>query len=327
MRERFNHKVVTNIFMAIFLVFFILISFGCVTGDVKTRIKLPSRNIEMQKPQMIMVVGFTGNKGDVATELIQKKISDGGLHNLTIGTKQDRALTEKLLQSSGDESSTSLKDLAGEATIIVTGNVSDEDYTDHMRTSYATKCSYKDSSGKCLSEDRVPTHTLIESCTTELTGKVFRVADGKLLLEKKTSGMRVLSVTMQNTKPVSTREEVCRQAFMKALNRFTRYITPYYSNVTLEFQPIKDSKGQNEMAIENAKRNQFEDAHNNFKMVIQDSSLNDEERAWARYNDALTLWAIGKTAQCAEQLKKAREVLGDEKKLKNWQSQCENYYR
>jgi len=132
---------------------------------------------------------------------------------------------------------------------------------------------------------------------------------------------------MQNTKPVSTREEVCRQAFMKALNRFTRYITPYYSNVTLEFQPIKDSKGQNEMAIENAKRNQFEDAHNNFKMVIQDSSLNDEERAWARYNDALTLWAIGKTAQCAEQLKKAREVLGDEKKLKNWQSQCENYYR
>ncbi len=308
------------------LVLCVLLLWACSTTSVSTRLLLPPRASVFQKPQTIVITPFSGPRGKLITDKVRAAIVNGGHHTLIAQGKQNATRIKQLERAlAAGESVDMGKSVAGAATVIVTGNVHKDDYYIERETELVRKCRKTNKDGKCILEKTVAVHSISETCTSEINGRVIRVADGKVVFERNSSGTKTYYDSRENRQPRSQRKQICKRASLQAIEQFIPFITPHYATVNLRFRNIEDRANDTERAIHFAEVKQFGKARSLFEKVITDESLSPEDRAWARYNLSVVLWVQKQYQDCLTQLDQVIGELGNDGDVQSMYSECSDY--
>lgn len=282
--------------MFVFAGLLVLLS-GCGITTVKTRLKLPARTAELQTAKRIYVSGFRGVRGGAATRELKKKITEGGLHTLVNNSSQ--------------------------AHVIVSGNALPDNYVADLEKRHIERCVKHNKKGDCLAKAKIPQYRLLEQCTVKIHGNASQgrasLFDRTFSSSEKAEGIR------EKKKPQSKRNQICGQSYARAIEKFVWFVTPAWATVGLTFHDVDDSAGRTSQAVSMVEAGNLDSAHNLFKQVIADNSLDAEHKAWARYNLARLLWAKARFKECISEIEQAESVLGAKDLLIQVKTNCREY--
>ncbi len=299
---------------------------GCATTTVTKRLKLPPRSPAMHAKQTIHVMPFQGRRGASTTVYLRQAVRHGGLHDL-YDPRRARARDGHLalLASSGrfDEIARSAPE---GATTLVWGQNAPDRYERSIKTSSYSKCVRWNKDRKCTKKVKIKRYRASESCRASLRIGATRVADGRVVVDRTLGGLTSASTVKDHQVPPARRGEICGDAHQQALKRAVAFVTPWYAKVDLRFHSVDGDDGLTDRALEHVRRSEFEQAAKLFEAAIG-LPLEDEARAWARYNLAVARWALGDFGGCVDQLSKASPALGSDSDLVDLRKGCREFLR
>lgn len=271
---------------------------ACGSTRVTTRATLAARSKEMNTPQRIALIPASGSHGRELTMRLKSAIVGGRLHTL-------------LATPDG-------------ATVTVTGQVLDDDYSDKVEDEVQKRCVAQDKKGRCTKNVDVTVYNRSEYCASTVVVSATSRADGRVLVAKTIREGAANSNTNDGHPPEAAGASLCSEAFNRAAELAVRYISPYQAEVALEFHDIDDG-GDTEKAVGFAKVSDFEAAKAVLSGVIENQTLDPPAQAWARYNLAVVLWALADFRGCIEQLDSTQGTLGAESAITTMYRECKEY--
>ena len=271
---------------------------GCSTTRIVTKTRLPARSHAMQAKQRVAVEPFRGRHGDKVTRLLRAAVARGRHHTLV--------------------------EAGGNPDVVISGKVADLAYTTSVDQLEQKRCVAKDKKGRCTKKTTIPIYTRAESCTAKVQGKLTRVADRSVILDRVFARDASDSQAQEKNKPGSQETMLCATALEKAVGDLTAFATPYEATVALDFHDIDDD-GTTKEAVEMARASRFSRARELLQSVVKTQPLSDEQQAWAHYNLATVLWAMGQFKQCLNELDTAQEVLSSDDSVSSLYRSCQEY--
>lgn len=308
---------------ALILASLAVLSSGCSTTTVKTRLTLPPRTAAMQTKQKVLVVPFSGRRGPSATRDMRTEISSGRLHTVFDTNLEGQRLAQinETLKAGGAVDAGGL----GGATVILAGTVEDDEYENTIDEYKTDKCVKHDKKGKCTDKVKVPVYTLRETCGVRIVARAVAVATGDVLFERTFRGTASAQDTAEKALPPSQRNTICADAYSQAISLLVPFVTPFTVTVALSFHDVEDSGRLTSAAVKQVELGNLAKAHDMFVKVISDPALDDKGRAWAHHNYAVLLWAQARFDDCVKQARMAEEVLGNDSDVQSNKQSCTDY--
>jgi len=278
----------------------------------------------MQTQQRILMAHFGGPRGHAVARQLRSAVSRGHLHHL-IDTQNQKLVEQEFEKALASGSAASLAAVAPTgATAILSGTTSQDDYSVERDSYSVTKCTARNKKGKCTRKIKVPVYTIKEKCGVAVSGRATRVADGAVLFDRTFNRAASNSDSKERENPPSRRKEICDSAFSASVDALIAFVTPYTTNMRLDFHKVKGSDSTDK-ALEYVKMSKLDQARKILESTIGDASLSEEDRAWARYNLAVVQWATADFDGCIEQIGIAQETLGAESMLIDMETACREY--
>lgn len=299
----------------------VLVCVGCGSTRVVTRTKLPPRSQAMGEPQRVVLAQFNGARGDDARRRVSSLIVRGKLHKIMDRSNQGlrQAELSKQLASGG----ATVQGKTG-ATVMVSADTLPDQYASNVERFEDKKCTRWDKKKRCTRYAKIPVYKLTESCVVGLTGRVTRIADGQVLVQREFRGSQRRSETQAKRTPASMRGTLCNTAAKDAYDQFAGFITPVETTVALDFRDVADG-GRSDKAVEHAKRSRFKEARKLFETAVVDPALDEEARGWSRYNLGVVLWTLAEFDACVEQLDLAAQALPSADEVTQMRARCSEY--
>jgi hypothetical protein len=287
---------------------FIVLSTGCGTTRVDTSVRLPPRIEKLKDPQTVLVVDSNFSTGVLGT--IRSVISSGQTHSVV------------------DSGSASGGVVPG---VIVEGQTLKPSYDiekDQKKVNVKKRCTKRSKEGKkpCIKWKpayHYYVYYVSESCSAGIHAKITDGESGMLLLEEDFTGYSTRDVNRRDKWPsIDGPDKVCRRAFDYSMKDFQKAFLSYKKRVRLVFVDVDDSE-DSERAIEAAELGLMDRSKKLFMEAVEDTSLTEEARAWARYNLAILHEAIDELSDCREQVVLASEILGSDSKVVSLKDRCD----
>jgi hypothetical protein len=284
----------------------------------------------MQKQQRIVVMPFKGERGDRATNFTRSYISQGRFHTLVEGTRS--ATSQRELDKAAAANDQAVLANAGSegATVIIEGSTSDDSANYHVETSKykckKTVCVARDGKGNCTKNGEQETWcaSIDESCLASVTGKIIRVADNQVALERTVDDTETHKESLMEETPNARGRALCSEAFETALQWWGRYLTPYSLRTELDFHKVDKDGGAVEEALKHVKVSKFDAAAKIFEGLVAKAELEEKPRAWARFDLGKVYYALAKFDDCAAQMEQAQGIL-DDSDVETWLGLCRDY--
>ncbi|MDX9722568.1 MAG: hypothetical protein RBU37_17610 [Myxococcota bacterium] len=256
----------------------------------------------MQEPKTIWLEAEEGAAGDEITRRFSAALTQSRFH---------REATER-----------------GIADVVLSITILPVEYQLEKTTGETQKCAAKTKKGKCARWVSVPVYGYDESCHIGVEIKAL-APSGNALFVKETHGSETSSVAAEGAWPASAKETICMAAFGKATEQALRWVVPTEETIKWEFHKLSngDAQDRTEQATKYVIASNFEKAVSSFEEIIYLPDMEDEDRAWARYNHANVLFALGRFDECVESMKVAQELIGAEKRIEEMKTACTNYAR
>jgi hypothetical protein len=250
---------------------------ACGMTSVVTRVSEPPKAKAFRTPQTIAIESFGGPNGNEAGSRLRQGLAASQFHTI----KTD----------------------AGAADVVISGLALPEDFTSQPTQQAKDKCVSKDKKGKCTKEVRVVVHGLQEKCVVSLQVKALSRESSEVLFEKNLTGSKAHDTTDAEQPPRSKRSELCQEAFTQALENVVSELVPHTTNALVSVKSISDAGGFTDKAADLIKTNPTSpDILRAFQAVLEDPSLEPEDRQWAHYNLAVGHYLVGDYAACSQAL-------------------------
>lgn len=300
---------------------------GCATRRVVTHATLPPRLKAMGTQQRVRLIPFTGPRGEEATRRLRSAITRGGFHTL-VDRDHEAQRAQELERALAAGQAAELASSAPEgATILISGQTHAGDYERDIEESSVRRCVRKNRKGKCTKMVDVPVYELSEVCRTTVRATIKSVEAGSVIFDQEFPGAEAVVRTEEGKKPAGVGAALCDAAFANAMEKLVHHVTPHQKQVSLDFRVISDPAGHTEKAMEAAKLSRLEQARTLLEKVVAEPTLSDEDRAWARYNLAVVLWALARFDECVRQTEMAQATLGADSDLVGLHHGCKEYLR
>jgi tetratricopeptide (TPR) repeat protein len=288
---------------------------GCGTTAVEAHFTLPARSRAMQERQRVVVREFEGKRGRRASAVIRSAMSLGAFHELVAEERSETSRQQlDLAAEAGDQQVLRDVTLRG-ATVIVEGSTEVDDYSIARRSWEEVEdvCTRQDQAGNCVATEKrtYRVYGVEERCRAGLGGRVLRVADNAVLLERLEGDQATYEDNQRGQPPEARGRVLCDEAFEVALGLFVRYLTPHAVQRALVFHKVPDDGGETERALALVKSGRFAEAIRLAEGLIELAALDDEGRAWARYNLGLLYFTQARFDECVQQMTQAQSALDD----------------
>ncbi|HNZ04063.1 MAG TPA: hypothetical protein PLY68_05530 [Myxococcota bacterium] len=303
-----------------------VLAFGCSTATYNVRVMLPSRADVMRDRQRVVIGDISGPWGYELARVLSEAISNARFHTLI--DRQNERITAEEFERSLQTGGYIDPDQVGEvgATVVVSGTTERGEYSIERERRVVKKCVETNDEGECIRTRMVYYFDQRESCVTNLSVRVTRVADNVILFERGFQGYSNLSRTAEGDWPPRHESQLCSNAFYEASSDSVTWVTPFSSVVRLEFRRIKKSEST-ARALDFVEASMFDKAAGLFEAALGDPGLDEDEIGWARYNIAVIRWAQGDYSGCVDQAGMALDALGAENLVVEVRNRCVQYVR